>query len=116
MGWFNRAGTRMGEGRQNGIVKIGCDVVTGKRSEMRGVARASWAMLRNKDGGGQVKQNSEDGVRWGDWREGDERGGKGKLGNAELHGTTKKAYIYKYRTPVCWRLESISHIPWAGGM
>jgi len=45
VGWFNGAGTRMGEGRRNGIVKMGCDVVTGKRSEMRGVARASWAML-----------------------------------------------------------------------
>jgi len=75
---------------------MGCDRVTGKRPEMRGAARASWATLRNKDGGGQAKQDSEDGVRWGDWGEGDERGGKGKLGNAELHGTTKKAYIYKY--------------------
>jgi len=116
VGWFNGAGTRTGEGRQNGIVKMGCDVVTGKRSETRGAARASWATLRNKDGGGQAKQDSEDGVRWGDWREGDKRGGKGKLGNAELHGTTKKAYIYKYRMPICWHLESISHIPWAAGM
>jgi len=41
---------------------MGCDVVTGKRSETRGAARASWAMLRNKDGGGQAKQDSEDGV------------------------------------------------------
>jgi len=62
MEWFNGAGTRMGEGRRNGIVKMECDVVTGKRSETRGVARASWAMLRNKDGGGQAKQDSEDGV------------------------------------------------------
>jgi len=62
MGWFNGAGTRMGEGRQSGIVKMGCDVVTGKRSETRGAARASWAMLRNKDGRGQAKQDSEDGV------------------------------------------------------
>jgi len=96
MEWFNKAGTRMGEGRQNGIVKMGCDVVTGKRSETRGVARTGLAMLRNKDRGGQAKQDSEDGAQCGDWGEGDERGGKGKLGNAELHGTTKKAYIYKY--------------------
>jgi len=44
MGWFNGAGTRTGEGRRNGIVKMGCDVVTGKR-ETRGAARASWATL-----------------------------------------------------------------------
>jgi len=116
VGWFNGAGTGTGEGRRNRIVKMGCDVVTGKGSETREVARASWATLRNKDGGGQAKQDSEDGVRWGDWGEGVERGGKGKLDNAELHGTMKKAYIYKYRTPVCWHLESISHIPWAAGM
>jgi len=75
---------------------MGCDVVTGKRLEMRGAARASCATLRNKDGGGQAKQDSKDGVQCGDWGERDERGSKGKLGNAELHGTTKKAYIYKY--------------------
>jgi len=34
----------MGEGRQNRIVKMGCDVVTGER-KTRGAARASWAML-----------------------------------------------------------------------
>jgi len=34
----------MGEGRQNRIVKMGCDGVTGER-ETRGVARASWATL-----------------------------------------------------------------------
>jgi len=79
----------------------------------RGMVQQGW----NKDGGGQAKRDSEDGVWCGDWEEvGDERDGKGKLGNAELHGTTKKAYIYKYRTPICWHLESISHIPWAAGM